>query len=177
MTPFFVETNVKFFAIAFHLANFVCPMTVRSAIPRGLRPLTGIRLRPAESDAFACRMRMPDVFDVGIALAYHAKKSPALQQGTIKYRGTTLFQNSVFCTLLCKNVCYTYIRLNAHAFRRKAPVLKIPQGSCEVLSAGDTSSLLHSAYVLTYIQRLTCVYSIATRQICQILLSTTSAAS
>ena len=81
--------------------------------------------------------------------AYRTKKHRLLliNKGRCSHRGTTLFQG-ILCPALifCAIVCCTDIRLTAygrHAFRRKAPILKVPEGSCGMLSAGGAPSLTH----------------------------------
>ena len=70
------------------------------------------------------------------------KKRPLQMQGTIIYipRYHPVSEHYIPLSYVY-SVCYTNIRLNAAAFRRKAPALKIPKGSRRVLSAGDTLSL------------------------------------
>ena len=80
-------------------------------------------------------------------LSHKKTPSPAYQQGTMfTSRYHPISGHPVPCTHFCANVCCTDIRLTAygrHAFRRKAPILKVPEGSCGMLSAGGAPSLTH----------------------------------
>ena len=70
-----------------------------------------------------------------------------INKGRCSHRGTTLFQSILRSALipvqssaaLASGLPHTGL----HAFRRKAPILKVPEGSCGMLSAGGAPSLTH----------------------------------